>query len=86
MEKCGILHKGPKYVCSSLAIARQLISAKTNNEELLIARQRFRNHGYIDSIGYERKATNNFVAEARKQDNKLGLGVQKNARGQPVKN
>jgi hypothetical protein len=54
-EKCGILSKGPiylrKYVCSSLAFARQRIhdsSAETNSEELLIARQRFRNYGYID--------------------------------------
>jgi hypothetical protein len=27
-----------------------------------------------------------FAAEARKQDNELGLGVQKNTRGKPVKN
>jgi hypothetical protein len=54
-EKCGILSKGPKYlrkyVCFSLAVARQRVydsSADTNNQELLIARQRFRNHGYID--------------------------------------
>jgi hypothetical protein len=58
-EKCGILPKGPKYmrkygymyVCSSLDIARQRVhdsSAETSNEELLITRQRFRNHGYID--------------------------------------
>jgi hypothetical protein len=59
---------------------------KTNNVELLIARQRFRNHGYIDGVGYKRKATDNFAVEARKQDNELGLGVQKNTRGQPVKN
>jgi hypothetical protein len=26
------------------------------------------------------------VAEARKQDNELGLGIQKNTRGEPVKN
>jgi hypothetical protein len=40
------------YICmSSLGIARQRVhdsSPETNNEELLIARQRFRNHGYID--------------------------------------
>jgi hypothetical protein len=53
--KYGILPKVPKYlrkyVCSSLAVARQRVhnsSTETNNEELLIARQRFRNHGYID--------------------------------------
>jgi hypothetical protein len=40
-----------------------LISAETNNEELLIARQRFRNDGYIDGVGYKRKATDNFAAE-----------------------
>jgi hypothetical protein len=49
-----------------------LISAETNNEELLIARQRFRNQGYIDGVGYKRKATDNFMAEACKQDNELG--------------
>jgi hypothetical protein len=37
----------------------------------------------IDRVGYKRKATDNFAAEARKQDNELGLGVQKNTRGQP---
>jgi hypothetical protein len=53
----------------------------TNNEEL------FRNHGYINAtIGYKGKATDNFMAEAHKQDNELGLEVQKNTRGQPVKN
>jgi hypothetical protein len=51
-----------------------------NNEEL------FRNHGYIDGVGYKRKATDNFAAEARKQDNELGLGVQRTTGGQPVKN
>jgi hypothetical protein len=48
------------------------------------------NHVYIettiDCVGYKRKATDNFVAEARKQDNELGLGIQNNTRGQPVKN
>jgi hypothetical protein len=55
-EKCGILSKGPKYVrkyvCSSLAVARQRVydsSTETNNEDLLISRQRFHNHGYIDN-------------------------------------
>jgi hypothetical protein len=48
---------------------------ETNNEEMLIARQRFSNHGYIDGIGYKMKVTDNFAAEARKQDNELGLGV-----------
>jgi hypothetical protein len=54
-ETCGVLPKGPKYlrkyVCSSLAVARQRVhdsSAETNNEEFLIARQRLRNQGYID--------------------------------------
>jgi hypothetical protein len=46
---------------------------ETNNEEL------FRNHGYIDAtidrVGYKRKDTDNFMAEACKQDNELGLGV-----------
>jgi hypothetical protein len=50
----------------------------------------FHNHGYIDKtidrVGYKRKATGNFVAEARKQDNELGLGIQKNTRGQLVMN
>jgi hypothetical protein len=59
-----------------------LIFAETNNEEVLIARQRFSNHGYIDDTGYKRKATDDFVEEARKQDNELRLGVQKNTRGQ----
>jgi hypothetical protein len=68
------------------ATGTRLISAETNNEELLIARQQFRNQGYIDGVGYKRKATDNFVAEAHKQDNELGLGVQKNTRGQPVNN
>jgi hypothetical protein len=40
----------------------------------------------MDGVGYNRKATDTFAAEARKQDNKLGLGVQKNTRGQLVKN
>jgi hypothetical protein len=52
----------------------------------LIARQLFRNHGYIDGVGYEGKATDNFAAEARKQDNELGLGVHKKTRGELVKN
>jgi hypothetical protein len=55
-------------------------------EELLIARQQFCNQGYFDGVGYKRKATDNFAVEARKQDNELGLGVQKNVRGQPVNN
>jgi hypothetical protein len=46
-KKCGILLKGPKclrkYVCSSLAVARQRA-----HDSLLKATQRFRNHGYID--------------------------------------
>jgi hypothetical protein len=62
------------------------ISVESNNEELLIAMQRFRKHRYINGVGYKRKATDNFAAEGRKQDNELGLGVQKNTRGQPVKN
>jgi hypothetical protein len=37
----------------------------------------FRNHGYIhatvDGVGYKSNATDNFAAEARKQDNELGL-------------
>jgi hypothetical protein len=41
-----------------------LISTETNNEELLIARQRFHNHGYIDGNNwlrsYIRKATDSF--------------------------
>jgi hypothetical protein len=58
MEKCGSLPKGPKYlrkngymyVCMSQPGHCQATgtSAETNNEELLIARQRFRNRGYID--------------------------------------
>jgi hypothetical protein len=32
-----------------------LISVDTNNEELLIVRQRFRNHGYIDGNSWSRK-------------------------------
>jgi hypothetical protein len=61
MEKCGILSKGPKYlrkyVCSTLAVARQRVhdSWETNNEELLVARQRFRNHGYIDGNSRSRR-------------------------------
>jgi hypothetical protein len=54
-EKCGILPKGPKYlrkyVCFSLAVARQRVhdsSSEANNEKLLIAGQRLRNHEYID--------------------------------------
>jgi hypothetical protein len=57
-----------------------LLEHATNNEVLL------RNQGYIDGAGYRRKATDNFAAEARKEDNELGLGAQKNTRGQPVKN
>jgi hypothetical protein len=68
------------------AMGTRLISTETNNEELFIAMQRFCNHRYIDSVGYKMKATDNFAAEAHKQDNELGLGVQKNTRGQPVKN
>jgi hypothetical protein len=72
------------------ATGTSLISLETNNDELLIARQRFCNQGYIDTtidrVCYKRKATDNFVAGARKQDNELGLGIQKNTRGQPVKN
>jgi hypothetical protein len=41
----------------------------------LIARQRFRNHGYIDGVGYKRKATDNFAAEARKQQARLRIGT-----------
>jgi hypothetical protein len=33
---------------------------------MLIARQRFLNQGYIDGVGYKRKVTDNFAAEARK--------------------
>jgi hypothetical protein len=47
--------------------------------------QRFHNHGYINGVGYKRKATDKFAAEAHKKDNELGLGVQKNTIGQPVK-
>jgi hypothetical protein len=32
-----------------------LISAENNNEELLIARQRFRDHGYIDGNNWSRR-------------------------------
>jgi hypothetical protein len=80
----------PGNVCSSLAVTRQRVHdsypPKPTMRNCLIARQRFRNHGYIDGVGYKRKATDNFAAEARKQDNELGLGLQKNTRGQPVKN
>jgi hypothetical protein len=37
------------------ATGKWLISAETNNEELLIARQRFRNHGYIDGNNWSRR-------------------------------
>jgi hypothetical protein len=39
---------------------------------MLIARQWFCNQGYIDTIGYKRKATDNFMVEALEQDNELG--------------
>jgi hypothetical protein len=42
------------------ATGTRLISTETNNEKLLIARQRFRNQGYIDRKGYKRKATDSF--------------------------
>jgi hypothetical protein len=76
LYKQGEMYKGKWiYVCFSLGIARQRVrdsSAETNNEELL-TRQPFRNHGYIDGVCYKLKATDNFAAGARKQDNELGL-------------
>jgi hypothetical protein len=36
------------------ATGKWLISAETNNEELLTARQRFRNHGYIEGNNWSR--------------------------------
>jgi hypothetical protein len=38
-----------------LATGTWLISAETNNKELLIARQPFRNHGYIDGNNWSRR-------------------------------
>jgi hypothetical protein len=46
-----------KYVCSSLAVVRQRVhdsSAETNNDELLIDRQRFRDNDYIDGNNWLR--------------------------------
>jgi hypothetical protein len=37
------------------ATGTSLIYAETNNEELLIARQRFRNQGYIEGVGYKKE-------------------------------
>jgi hypothetical protein len=79
-----LLFHNHRYIHAITADCPALLEHTTNNEEL------FHNHGYIDAtidrVGYKRKATDNFAAEARKQDNELGLGVQKNTRGQPVKN
>jgi hypothetical protein len=41
--------------CYCQAMGTWLISTETNNEELLIARQRFRNHGHIDSNNWSRR-------------------------------
>jgi hypothetical protein len=72
------------YIHATVADCPALLEHTANNEEL------FRDHGYIDAtgdrVGYKRKATENFAAEACKQDSELGLGIQKNTRGQPVKN
>jgi hypothetical protein len=78
------LFRNHGYIHAAIADCPALLEYTTNNEEL------FDNHGYmdatIDSVGYKRKATDSFATEARKQDNELGLGVQKNTRGQPVIN
>jgi flagellar biosynthesis regulator FlaF len=72
------------YNHATIADSPALLKDATNNEGL------FRNHGYIDAtidcVAFKRRATDNFAAEARKQDNELGLEIQKNTRGQPVKN
>jgi hypothetical protein len=61
-QKCGILPKGPKYLRKY--VCTWLISAETNNEELLIGRQRFVTTDIltatIDLGGYKRKATDSF--------------------------
>jgi hypothetical protein len=72
------------YIHATIADCPALLEHTTNNEEL------FCNHRYIDAtivrVGYKRKATDNFMKEARKQDNELELEVQKNTRGQSEKN
>jgi hypothetical protein len=72
------------YIHATIADCLAMLEHTTNNEEF------FRNFRYIDTtidrVGYKRKATDNFAAEARKQENELGVGVQKNTRGQPVNN
>jgi hypothetical protein len=59
-----------------LLICLALLEHTTDNKQL------FHNHGYIDTtidrVGYKRKATDNLVAEARKQNNELGLTVGRN--------
>jgi hypothetical protein len=42
-----------------------VISAETNNEELFIARQRFRNHGYIDGNNWSRRLWKESYRELR---------------------
>jgi hypothetical protein len=44
-----------------------LISAETNNEELLIARQRFRNHGYIDGNNCVKKSYRQLQESSRRE-------------------
>jgi hypothetical protein len=79
-----LLFRNLGYIHATIADCPTLLEHTTSNEEL------FHNYGYIntttDRVDYKRKATDNFVAEAHKQDNELGLGVQKTTRGQPVKN
>jgi hypothetical protein len=66
-----LLFRDHGYIRTTTADCSALLEHTTNNEEL------FCNHGYIDAtiecVDYKRKATDNFAAEARKQDNELGL-------------
>jgi hypothetical protein len=57
------------YIHATIAGCPALLEHTTSSEEL------FRMDATIDRIGYKMKATVNFAAEARKQDNELGLGV-----------
>jgi hypothetical protein len=58
------LFRNHGYIEATIADCPALLEHTAINEEL------FRKHGYIDAtidrVGYKRKATDNFAAEARK--------------------
>jgi hypothetical protein len=62
-----LLFRNHGHIHATIADCLALLEHATNIEEL------FCKHGYIDAtidrVGYKTKATDNFAAEARKQDN-----------------